>query len=90
MSGEYIQETGCTIHERIYVDEHKTAWHRCTCHCGAEFVARGTMVRRGKRKSCGCMSAPSVRAQIRTKNQSTIRESLTHQLWAMRLWAGAK
>jgi hypothetical protein len=46
------------------------------------------MVRRGKRKSCGCMSVPSVRAQIRAKNQSTIRESLTHQLWAMRLWAG--
>lgn len=88
MSGEYIQKTGCTIHERLYVDKHKIAWHRCTCHCGKEFEARGTFVRRGKRRSCGCLNSHEARVARYRKNKKS--DSLSLQLWAMRLWVGAE
>ena len=81
---------GIKLLEPTGVIKHHKMIYTALCHCGDVFEVKGTEVRQGKRKSCGCMSAPSVRAQIRAKNQNTIRESLARQLWGMRLWAGAK
>lgn len=34
--------------------KHRSQWN-CLCHCGKEFVAPGTEIKRGRIKSCGCL-----------------------------------
>ena len=34
--------------------QHKGAVWRCRCDCGRETLARGTALRKGEKKSCGC------------------------------------
>ncbi|QDP55717.1 MAG: hypothetical protein Tp138OMZ00d2C19078241_49 [Prokaryotic dsDNA virus sp.] len=87
MKSEHISETGCTIHDATGALKHRCKVHRVTCPCGAEFEAVGTYVRQGKVRSCGCMSTRSKRYKKREKN--ALRESLSRQLWAMRLWVRA-
>ena len=31
---------------------------RCRCDCGTEFIARGSSLRNGNTKSCGCLRSP--------------------------------
>lgn len=33
----------------------REAWYRCRCQCGGEITTRGTSLRRGITRSCGCL-----------------------------------
>lgn len=35
-------------------NDHRSRWN-CLCHCGKNFVATGTEIKRGRVKSCGCL-----------------------------------
>lgn len=52
------------------------------CDCGKEFVTRGSTIRRGETKSCGCLSADRTRARNLTHGLSR-----THEY---RVWIGMK
>lgn len=44
-----------TVLEFAEFDRHGTAMWRVRCDCGTEFVARGTHIRSGMTRSCGCI-----------------------------------
>lgn len=44
-----------TVLEFADYDQHGTAMWRVRCDCGTEFVTRGTHLRQGMTRSCGCI-----------------------------------
>lgn len=40
------------------VKQAPSAYWKCVCECGTESIVRGSSLRQGKSKSCGCRSAP--------------------------------
>lgn len=71
-----IEPTGRTKHNKML--------YTAKCHCGAVFEVKGTEVRQGKRKSCGCLQI----ANKRYKKGSKPPTPANKQQEAMRLWAG--
>lgn len=51
-------------------DAKKLSW-KCLCDCGKEHVAVGTELRRGKVKSCGCVSREKSKERMTTHGKST-------------------
>jgi hypothetical protein len=43
---------------RIYAGRSETMW-RCRCDCGSEFSASTAILKKGHKRSCGCLSAES-------------------------------
>lgn len=62
--------------------DHHAMW-KCRCDCGKETAVRGTLLRRGSVKSCGCLSKEMVRERI-TVHNTTHGESYTrlYSIWA--------
>lgn len=81
--GQFIDMTGWKMKEhgvldsRITVIEkntqkyHPVEWW-CLCECGKKFSARGTSIRSGETKSCGCYQKDIVRLQG-LKNQKNLQ-----------------
>ena len=44
----------------------REAWYRCRCQCGGEITTRGTSLRRGITRSCGCLR----REETQRRNQA--------------------
>lgn len=66
------------------IKHHKTIY-TAKCHCGSIFEVKGTEVRQGRRKSCGCLQPANKRYKKGAKSTPDI---LTRQARAMKLWAG--
>lgn len=45
----------------------REAWYRCSCTCGGETTTRGSSLRRGTTRSCGCLR----QEETRRRNQAT-------------------
>lgn len=71
-----IEPTGRTKHNKML--------YTALCHCGAVFEVKGTEVRQGKRKSCGCLQIANKRYKKGAKPPTPANK----QQEAMRLWAG--
>lgn len=70
MAHEY--EEGLIINEIEFLeyvgkDRHNKKKWRLKCHCGNEFIAIGTAVKRGNTKSCGCTQYKRTHGQTHTK-----------------------
>ena len=72
--------------ERVENDKWGAARFRCVCRCGNETVAAGKTLRKGKKKSCGCLVS-EIRTEFNTtewvgyrKPNARIRNNL-YQLW---------
>lgn len=55
-----IDETGhrygrLTVLERFPIKNEMGAYWKCCCDCGVEVVVRGSSLRAGVSKSCGCL-----------------------------------
>lgn len=58
-----------TVVEMVGLDKWKNSLHRCLCTCGNEIPAvRGTCLRSGSTKSCGCFSSEIHAAQLAANN----------------------
>lgn len=49
------QRFGCllVLDDEPIMQDKAALWH-CRCDCGREILARGTSMRKGEKKSCGC------------------------------------
>lgn len=54
MAYEYEEYNGIKFIECMGTDKHNKKKWKLQCHCGKEFIAIGTAVKRGNTKSCGC------------------------------------
>lgn len=45
------------IAQHQFEDNYKTGWWKCKCDCGNEVIVKGTYLRNGDTKSCGCLSS---------------------------------
>jgi hypothetical protein len=56
-------------------------WH-CVCDCGTKFISYGQDLRRGKVKSCGCLTRGTIGARSRNFNQTHgMTESRIYRIW---------
>lgn len=91
--GKFIDMTGWVLKEHGVEDSRATVikfagkdknglvkWE-CLCECGKEFVAYGADLRKGKMKSCGCLSRlkASVRMKERNRKQNEFSEILSDE-----------
>lgn len=53
-----------TVIKRVENDKHNKAQWLCLCECGKEIIARGTDIRKGKIKSCGCLKKDIARSKF--------------------------
>ena len=54
----------------------------CRCECGQEKIVRGSILRAGKSKSCGCLNSELRRAQCIARNTSHgLSKSPTYDTW---------
>ena len=51
---------------------------RCVCDCGAESVVRGTHLRLGKTKSCGCKRRDECESRVAAKNPNWKGDAPVH------------
>lgn len=55
----------------------------CVCDCGSKFVSYGQDLRRGKTKSCGCLTRKSFGARTRKINSTHgLTNTLPYKIWA--------
>jgi hypothetical protein len=54
--------------DRAGVDVHGKALWRCACDCGAETIAVGASLRKGSKRSCGCLQREAAAATQRGKS----------------------
>ena len=60
----------------------KEAWWICKCDCGNVKSIRGSDLRRGKTKSCGCLSIQQAKENIKIAQQNTYKVDLTNKkIW---------
>lgn len=52
-------------------------WH-CVCSCGKRGVVRGSSLRNGRSKSCGCFSFDKARERFKKKNPAIVIHGMTH------------
>lgn len=52
-----------TAIEYVGKDAYNNALWKCKCDCGNETVTRGSALRKGEVKSCGCLHAPNLSGQ---------------------------
>lgn len=65
MSGQRIGRL--TVLDRAGVDSHGKVLWRCACECGTEAVAVGASLRKGSKRSCGCLQKEVAAATQRRK-----------------------
>lgn len=58
---------GIEFLECVGTDKHNKKKWKLRCHCGNEFVAIGTAVKRGNTQSCGCTKYKRTHGQTHTK-----------------------
>ena len=62
-------------------DERKERWYKCMCDCGNETIAKGSVLRYGNKKSCGCLRISEGRkAGLKSKIHGMIRTP-TYNSW---------
>ena len=61
---------------------------RCRCECGNEIIVRGTTLRKGGSKSCGCLRSEYWKGQKTTHGKSNTR--LAHIWYQMKERCGCK
>jgi hypothetical protein len=76
-----IDETGhrygrFTVLERFPVKNKSEAYWKCRCDCGVEVVVRGSNLRNGSSKSCGCLRAELNSKKMKAK-WALLRGSVT-------------
>jgi hypothetical protein len=62
--------------------------YRCVCECGKTVVTPGTILRQGKRKSCGCLKAEKVGEHARTSGMQFRHGLSRHPNYT--LWQGIR
>lgn len=67
-----------TVIARDRESKQKRAIWKCLCDCGSETVVRGSHLRSGKIKSCGCYMVDAARLQRKTHGMSKTR---TYRIW---------
>lgn len=61
-------------------DQNRKLLWRCSCECGSQIVARGTNLRNGETKSCGCLKSES------SRKRATVHGMAGTRLY--RIWQG--
>lgn len=70
-----------TVITRAGKNRQGKTWH-VRCDCGAELVACGVQMRRGKKHSCGCLRREVVSARVRKHGESGFCLNTTeYQIW---------
>lgn len=64
----------------------REAWYRCRCQCGGEITTRGTSLRRGITRSCGCLRREET--QRRNQAQAARDHDLAGRASAAWWWRG--
>lgn len=54
-----------TVIEFSHIDKRKSANFKCICDCGNKKICNGYSLKRGRTKSCGCISSPSAYKTIK-------------------------
>lgn len=68
---------GCTVLKRVENKGKHVCW-LCVCKCGNEFVVRGTDIRTGNTKSCGCLNKKLAGDRARKHGN---RNSRLYNIW---------
>lgn len=71
-----------TVIERAGKTKQGNALWKCKCDCGNETIVRGTTLRNGESKSCGCIRAEYWKERKTTHGLSNTR--LAHILYQMK------
>jgi hypothetical protein len=75
--GSFIDEVGrrygrLTVIERSGTKRREATW-KCLCECGAQTIATGHALRRGKKRSCGCgWRLATLRADLGRESRAAI------------------
>ena len=84
MAGKIINMTGkkfnkLTVIKRVYPNEkHGLARWLCKCDCGKEKIIRGTELRNGHIKSCGCLKKGNTNGRKLALGISSMRAIISH------------
>lgn len=75
ISKRITDETGnrygrLTVVEYIGINKYREAIFKCKCDCGNEVSVRGSALRGGRTRSCGCLQKDKARSNILNYNQS--------------------
>lgn len=74
--------TRLTVLKLAYKNTHKESYWRCRCVCGRLRIIRGSSLKRGVSKSCGCLAKESWLKRITCHGESrNIMISREYQLW---------
>lgn len=66
LTGMRFERLSVLYRDGTYISQHgntEPLW-KCRCDCGKEISVRGSMLRTGKQKSCGCYSAEKSRMRL--------------------------
>lgn len=73
-----------TVLKRNYEPHNgKEAWWTCLCECGNKKAIRGSDLRRGKTKSCGCLSAAQAKENIKIAQKFAYKVDLTNKKFGL-------
>ena len=72
---------GCKVIERAGSENKRAVW-LCECFCGNRFIERGSRIRNGSKKSCGCLWKKKTIDRNTTHNKSRTR--------LYNIWCGMK
>ena len=61
----------------------KEAWWICKCDCGNVKSIRGSDLRRGKTKSCGCLSIQQAKENIKIAQENSYKADLTNKKFGL-------
>ena len=61
----------------------KEAWQICKCDCGNVKSIRGSDLRRGKTKSCGCLSIQQAKENIKIAQENSYKADLTNKKFGL-------
>ena len=62
--------------QKVKTDNHGLAYWLCKCECGNEKVVRGSSLRNGSAKSCGCYSAKNNKSSNKTSGTIVRRQNV--------------
>lgn len=85
-AGRIIDLTGArftrlTVLHRVERQQKPQLWWRCRCDCGKEFDVRGTCLRNGANKSCGCYTRSRLGNASRTHGETANGGTVEYRAW---------
>ena len=76
-----------TVVDYFGQDSRKNHLWKCICSCGGECVVRGSHLRRGEKRSCGCYRKENGKSVVKFAHIANTKHGLSRQKRLYNIWA---